>query len=314
VELGLNRRGVERKHLLVPAADMIHVFMPERIGQSRGVPWLASVITTVHGLSEYEKAHLVRKRVQAASLGWIQTPDAGLTGDAVENGQRLFNTEPGAYNILEPGEVPVPPNFGPDDGQYDAVVKNLTRRFAAGYGCSYATISRDFSDANYSSMRTSVQEDRDHWRVLQSMLIQQLHQRVFEEWLRAAMLAGELPSPAFNDYWTKPERYNAPMWQARSWDGIDPLKDMVAMEKARALLLESHSQQIASYTGSEFGQVMAQIARENELKESLGLMPTVEQPPEPASEPPIPEPEAKDPDDDEEDAEDEEAQPRPSVA
>jgi hypothetical protein len=59
---------------------------------------------------------------------------------------------------------------------------------------------------------------------------------------------------------------------------------------------------------------MAQIARENELKESLGLMPTVEQPPEPASEPPIPEPEAKDPDDDEEDAEDEEAQPRPSVA
>jgi lambda family phage portal protein len=314
VELGLNRRGVERKHVLVPAADMIHVFLPERIGQNRGVPWLASVITTVHGLSEYEKAHLVRKRVQAASLGWIQTPDAGLTGDAVENGQRLFNTEPGAYNILEPGEVPVPPNFGPDDGQYDAVVKNLTRRFAAGYGCSYATISRDFSDANYSSMRTSVQEDRDHWRVLQSMLIQQLHQRVFEEWLRAAMLAGELPSPAFNDYWTKPERYNAPMWQARSWDGIDPLKDMVAMEKARALLLESHSQQIASYTGSEFGQVMAQIARENELKESLGLMPTVEQPPEPASEPPIPEPETEDPDDDEEDAEDEEAQPRPSVA
>jgi capsid protein len=104
------------------------------------------------------------------------------------------------------------------------------------------------------------------------------------------------------------------MWQARSWDGIDPLKDMVAMEKARALLLESHSQQIANYTGSEFGQVMAQIARENELKESLGLMPTVEQPPEPAAEPPIPEPETEDPDDDEEDAEDEEAQPRPSVA
>jgi lambda family phage portal protein len=275
---------------------------------------LASVITTVHGLSEYEKAHLTRKRVQAASLGWIQAPEGELIGDAVENGQRLINTEPGSWNYLDPGQVPVPPNFGPDDGQYDAVVKNLTRRFAAGYGCSYATISRDFSDANYSSMRTSVQEDRDHWRVLQSMLIQQLHQRVFEEWLRAAMLAGELPSPAFNDYWTRPERYNAPMWQARSWDGIDPLKDMVAMEKARALLLESHSQQIANYTGSEFGQVMAQIARENELKESLGLMPTVEQPPEPAAEPPTPEPETEDPDDDGEDAEDAEAQPRPSVA
>jgi lambda family phage portal protein len=314
VELGLNRRGVKRKHVLVPAADMIHVYMPERIGQNRGVPWLASVITTVHGLSEYEKAHLTRKRVQAASLGWIQAPEGELIGDAVENGQRLINTEPGSWNYLDPGQVPVPPNFGPDDGQYDAVVKNLTRRFAAGYGCSYATISRDFSDANYSSMRTSVQEDRDHWRVLQSMLIQQLHQRVFEEWLRAAILAGELPSPAFNDYWTRPERYNAPMWQARSWDGIDPLKDMVAMEKARALLLESHSQQIANYTGSEFGQVMAQIARENELKESLGLMPTVEQPPEPATEPPAAEPETEDPDEGGEEGEDEEAQPQPSIA
>jgi lambda family phage portal protein len=256
---------------------MIHVFLPERIGQNRGVPWLASVITTVHSLAEYEKAHWTRKRVQAASLGWIQTPDGELVGDAVENDQRLINTEPGSWNYLEPGQVPVAPDFGPDDNQYDSVVKNLTRRFAAGFGCSYATISRDFGDANYSSMRTSVQEDRDHWRVLQSMLIQQLHQRVFEEWLRAAMLAGELPSPAFDDYWIRPERYNAPMWQARSWDGIDPLKDMVAMEKARALLLESHSQQISNYTGSEFGQVMAQIARENELKESLGLMPTIEE-------------------------------------
>jgi hypothetical protein len=59
---------------------------------------------------------------------------------------------------------------------------------------------------------------------------------------------------------------------------------------------------------------MAQIAMENELKESLGLMPTAEQPPEPATEPPTPEPETEDPDDDGEDAEDAEAQPRPSVA
>jgi lambda family phage portal protein len=248
---------------------------------------LASVITTVHGLSDYEKAHLVRKRVQAASLGWIQTPDAGLTGDAVENGQRLFNTEPGAYNILEAGEVPVPPNFGPDDGQYSHVVKNLTRRFAAGVGCSYATISKDFSDTNYSSSRLSILEDRDHWRVVQSVLIQYFHQRVFEEWLKAAMLAGDLPSPTFNDYWTKPERYNNPRWQARSYSWVDPQKELKAVEMARQLMLQSHSEQIAEHSGDQFEMVMAQIALENELKESLGLMEVLEEPTEP---PPQPEP------------------------
>jgi lambda family phage portal protein len=283
VELGLNKRGAQEKHMLIDAADMIHVFLPERIGASRGVPWLASVITTVHNLAEYEKSHWVRKRVQSNTLGWIVSKEGELIADKVENGQRLINTEPGAWNFLEPGEEPVAPNFGPDDGQYEAVVRNMTRRFASGFGCSYATISKDFSDANYSSMRTSVLEDRDHWRVVQSAIIETFHQRVFEEWLRAAMLVGELPSPAFNDYWTRPERYNAPRWQARSWDWVDPVKDMTAMEKAKAMLLKSHSELISEYSGEQFEQVMAQIAMENELKESLGLLPTVEERPEPVA-------------------------------
>ena len=302
VELGLNRRGAQEKHVYVDAADMIHVYMPERIGQNRGVPWLASVITTVHNLAEYEKAHWTRKRVQAASLGWIRTPEGELIGDGVENGQQLFNTEPGSWNILDPGQEPVAPDFGPDDGQYDNVVRNLSRRFAAGFGCSYETLSRDFSQTNYSSSRLSILEDRDHWRVVQSVIIQLFHQRVFEEWLRAAALVGELPSPAFNDYWTRPERYNAPRWQARSWSWVDPQKEMKALEMARSLLLQSHSEQIAEYSGEQFDQVMAQIARENELKDSLGLSEMgeeVEQPDQ--QEPPDPE----EPDDAEDSADEE---------
>jgi lambda family phage portal protein len=285
VELGLNKRGAQEKHVLVPAEDMIHVFLPERIGASRGVPWFASVITTVHNLAEYEKSHWVRKRVQASSLGWIRTPEGELIGDAVENGQRLINTEPGSWNYLDPGQEPVAPNFGPDDQQYDNVVRNLTRRFAAGFGCSYETLSRDFSQTNYSSSRLSILEDRDHWRVVQSAIIQLFHQRVYEEWLRAAALVGDLPSPMYSDYWTKPERYNNPRWQARSWSWVDPAKEMKAIEMARALLLQTHGEQISEYTGEQFELVMAQIARENELKESLGLATVTEEQEPPGMEP-----------------------------
>jgi lambda family phage portal protein len=278
VELGLNKREVRLKHELLPAEDVIHIFMPERIGQNRGVPWLTPVITTVHNLAEYEKAHWTRKRVQAASLGWIQTPEGELIGDDVENDQRLLNTEPGSWNYLDPGQTPIAPDFGPDDQQYDNVVRNLSRRFAAGFGCSYETLSRDFSQTNYSSSRLSILEDRDHWRVVQSVMIQYFHQRVFEEWLRAAVLVGELPSPAFDDYWNRPERYNAPRWQARSWSWVDPAKEMKALEMARQLLLQTHGEQIAEYTGEQFEQVMAQIAKENELKEELGLVVVAEEP------------------------------------
>jgi capsid protein len=124
---------------------------------------------------------------------------------------------------------------------------------------------------------------------------------VYEEWLRAAALVGELPSPAFNDYWTNPERYKSPRWQARSWSWVDPAKEMKAMEMARGLLLQSHSEQIAEYSGEQFELVMAQIARENELKESLGLAAVAEE----EEDTPEPDPGSQ---------EEEEAQPAPAPA
>jgi capsid protein len=172
------------------------------------------------------------------------------------------------------GETAIPPDFGPDDGQYEAVVRTLARRFAAGYGCSYETLSRDFSETNYSSSRLSILEDRDHWRVIQSVLIQQVHQRVFEEWLSAAALS-DLPMPMFSDVWSRPERYNTPHWQARAWSWVDPAKEMKAMEMSRALQLQTHAEQIMEYTGNDFVNTMSSIAKENELKARLGVMPTI---------------------------------------
>jgi capsid protein len=84
--------------------------------------------------------------------------------------------------------------------------------------------------------------------------------------------------PVFDDYWVRPERYNAPRWQARSWSWVDPAKEMKALEMARQLLLQTHGEQIAEYTGEQFEQVMAQIAKENELKEELGLVVVAEEP------------------------------------
>lgn len=278
-----------QRHIFLDAEDVLHIYIQDRIGQTRGTPWFTPIITTSWNLGKYEEAHWTRKRVQANSLGWIQTPDPTEFGSmdangepAVEGDRRLWNTEPGSYNFLLPGETAIPPDFGPDDNQYEAVVRNLVRRFASGFGCSYETLSRDFSDTNYSSSRLSILEDRDHWRVMQSFLVQQLHQRVFEEWLKAAALT-VLPMPMFADYWSRPERYDNPHWQARAWSWVDPQKEMKSFELARTLQLQTHAEQIMEYTGNEFMETMATIAKENEIKQELGLAaPGTGQPEQPA--------------------------------
>ena len=259
------------RHEFVDAKDIIHFFIPERVGQSRGMPGLTSVATTAHALGKYEEAHWTRKRVQAASLGWITSPEGDLPGDGTINGQRLFDTEAGSYNMLDPGQQVIPPDFGPDDGQYDNVVRNLLRRFAAGFGCSYETLSRDFSQTNYSSSRLSILEDRDHWRLLQSMMVQQIHQRVYENWFEAAVLSGELPVQTFSDYWVNPDRYLTPRWQARTWAWVDPGKELDAIRTARELMMDTEENQIQDYSGEQFDEVMAQIRKEQDKRKALGL-------------------------------------------
>ena len=115
------------------------------------------------------------------------------------------------------------------------------------------------------------------------MLIQQVHQRIFEEWLGAAALS-TLPMPLFNDVFVRPERYTTPHWQARAWSWVDPAKEMKAMELARSLQLQTHAEQIMEYTGNDFNSTISTIAKENEIKQRLGLSPAAA-PPSPAAAP-----------------------------
>ncbi len=61
----------DRKHVFLPADDVIHLFMPERPSQTRGVTWFASALQRLHMLDGYENAELVRARASSALMGFI---------------------------------------------------------------------------------------------------------------------------------------------------------------------------------------------------------------------------------------------------
>ena len=91
-------------------------------------------------------------------------------------------------------------------------------------------------------------------------------------------MAGVLPSPTFDDYWFRPERYSQPKWQARSWGLLDSSKDIQAYKDARELQLETHDQQISNYTGEGFTNTIDKIASENKYKEKMGLLSPIDDP------------------------------------
>lgn len=275
-----------KKSVYVPADEMIHIFIPEEIGQTREVPWLMPVLTTIHNVEEYEKSHWTRKRVVNNTLGFIEeeesefpTAPAVLSDDDDGSGDvstvdLLEQSSPGQWIKLAPGEKPHAPQFGPDDNSFETVLKTMLRRFAAGLSMSYATISRDFSDTNWATIRQSVLEDRDGWRVTQVRLADQFCQWAYEKWLDAAVLSGVLPMEQFSDYWSNPGRYLAPVWQARSWQWVDPLKEIKALELAQNVNLQTLAEQIAETSSEDLETVLIQRAYEKNLITALGLDPT----------------------------------------
>ncbi len=59
-----------QKHTRVPAEEIIHLFIAERVGQTRGIPWLLTSAQRMRMLAGYEEAELVAARTSASKMGF----------------------------------------------------------------------------------------------------------------------------------------------------------------------------------------------------------------------------------------------------
>ena len=255
-------------HIFVPAEDIIHLFLPERPGQNRGVPWFHSVMADMHQLQGYEEAAVIRARAGASIMGFIQNDQGELIGDDVENHQRIQSFEPGTFRYLMPNESVTVPDIDYPSQQYEMFVKNKIRRFATGIGCSFETISKDFSETNYSSSRLSLLEDREHWKFCQKYIIDNFHYRIFKEWLDLAVLSGVIDFP---DYASNSKRYCKPRWTPPAQHYVDPLKEIKAYREAEQAGYMTKSQVIAQTNGGDYDDIVSEIAREQEVAKGLGV-------------------------------------------
>lgn len=254
-----NQQISTQRHKRIPAEEVIHLYRSERPGQTRGITWFASAIQRLHHLAGYEQAEVVRARASSALMGFITSPEGELIGDDVMDGERVSNFEPGVFKYLNPGESVTVPSLDSPDGQFEPFLRAMLRAMAAGIGCSYETISRDFSQTNYSSSRLSLIEDRDHWRILQSWLIENFHRRVFHEWIELAVLSNALSLPGYE---LAPERFKAARWMPRGWAWVDPAKEVAAYKEAVRCGFKTLGDVIAEQ-GGDLDELL--LARQSEL-------------------------------------------------
>jgi lambda family phage portal protein len=260
------------------APNFIHLLIKDRITQVRGVSWLVTAANAMQMLDGFDEAAITAARVGAAKMGFMERPvpeGQTYTGEEDKQGNAQMEAEPGAIE-----ELPYGMRFAPWDPAYPSeayapFVKACLRRIASGLGMSYNLLSSDLEGVNYSSIRAGVLDEREQWKAIQTWFIDRWLRPVFEEWLKSAMLSGQVNLP-----FAKFDKFNLPNFRPRRWDWVDPMKDVQADVIAINNRLKSRSEVISENGNSEFEEVIDEIAQEHKYAEGAGVeFPAIQAPP-----------------------------------
>lgn len=262
------------KTVRIPAEEMIHLYRQLRPGQTRGIPWTASVMTRLHHLGAYEEAAIINARTGASKMGFFtrtaeSMPENGYGTD--EAGRTISEVEPGSLETL-----PVGVGFEPFDpaypsNEFDSFVKRQIKGASCGLpGAAYAELSNDLESVSFSSIRQGTLNSRDSYRDLQRLLIDSLCVPVYEAWLTMALSFGLIVvvngkrGPNSRLSVVNYDKYNQPFFIGRGWDWVDPLKDQQAnsegLSNGTLTLTRLHLEQ-----GSDLNTYLAVRSRERKL-------------------------------------------------
>lgn len=258
------------------AERIIHEFLPEFSIQNRGVPWASVGMYRMGMLAGYEEAELVAARVASAAMGFFEQDPTEApgdwTGDEVDEeneGDFTMEAEPGVFRTLAPGLKLSDWTPNRPTAVFKDFVSTCLRGFASGVGVSYSSLTNDYSGANYSSLRQSLLVEREIWSWLQTWAHESLHDRIFGNWLEAAILFGHLKIQG-----TEPRRplkeYLPHDWQARRWQWVDPQKELNAIQMALALRVRS-APEVIREMGRDPDTVLNEITEWKAKLEAAGI-------------------------------------------
>lgn len=211
----------------IASSDMLHVYRIDRIGQGRGVPWVAPVLLKGRDVADLEEAVVVKSRVEACLAAFVSQNGASsrTLSDQVSlqtrqsGSRRIEQLSPAAVIYGEPGESVT--TITPSGSMaFESVLMSAWMCLAAGAGITYDQLTGDMRQANYSSLRAGKIEfrafiERFQWLTLAQMLLDP----VTDRWAQWAQDFGILPR--------RPGGYPRE-WMFPAWQPIDPIKDMQA--------------------------------------------------------------------------------------
>jgi len=276
--LSTNRSNASSNYLEIQARNefgapnVIHLYLAQRPGQTRGVPFFAPVLTLFKDMADYLEAEVVTARICACYSLFVKKMDpysAATNAAASTNAssQRVNELEPGMIEYLNPGEEIQ--SFSPEHpgGSFEPFVERMLRMIGASLGLPYELVSKDFSKTNYSSARAALLEARRYFRIRQKWLADSLCQPIWDLVLEEAYLKNEL---SVSNFYSRKFDWTRAHWITPGWEWVDPLKEAKAAETALKINMTSLADEQAAQ-GRDWEETMEQRSREEKKRDALEL-------------------------------------------
>jgi lambda family phage portal protein len=259
--------GQSNETIRVPAEEIIHAFIRQRPEQTRGYPFVASVMSNIKMLNGYYEAEIVAARVASAKMGFFTTPAGdGYVGDDLQDDYTpISNAEAGVFEQLPAGMDFTPFDPAHPTTAFDSFSTAVLRSIASGLNISYHSLSNDLSSVNYSSLRAGSLEDRDQYRMLQKFMVEHFVEPVFRSWLKNAMTKSvNLPIDKYDKF------ADGASFIPRSWGWVDPQREMNAHIAGLQNGIVTYQDIEASY-GRDVEELFEQHDREQRLAEQYNI-------------------------------------------
>ncbi|MBU0752374.1 MAG: phage portal protein [Gammaproteobacteria bacterium] len=271
---GMSSNVTER----VPAADMYHLYLPERAEQVRGITWFHAVIMRGSIIHAFEEAAVIAAQVGASKIAALERSEDAADStmsmsDGTSAGVPQMKVEAGEMFELPAGYKLNSWNPEYPHANFESFLKACLRGLAAGLDVAAHNLTGDMTDVNYSSARIAELAEREAWMGLQDWLVSSFLQPLYEDWLALSLLSGQitfdisgkaLPADRYEKF------RNASRFQGRRWAWVDPMKEAEAQEKLLQNLLTSRTR-IAAEQGEEFDDILNELAAEEAMIDAAGL-------------------------------------------
>lgn len=261
----------------ISAAEIIHIYKHEFVGQVRGFPELCASIDSLKQLDDYAIAELFAAKVAACNNIFYER--TGTTagdwmeeGESGEEGKFISELSPGEASIVPKGYTvksvsPTHPNTN-----FGGFCKAIVRRIASACGVSYNRLAHDYESVNYSSLREASIDESKTYTTLQRFLLDNWKQIEYEMFVKSYLTNTntKLKPSNYKDY------INYQFICRR--DGLfDAAKEIVSVERKLKLGLSNPIIELESM-GMDVDEVLDGWQRWNELLKQRGLSFNTENP------------------------------------